>query len=36
MQFKERGKSLAVIAAQAGFSGRLAYNVVSRSYETAN
>lgn len=36
MQSKERGKSLAVAAAQAGFSERSAYNVASRSYATAN
>lgn len=36
MQSKERGKSQAVAAAQAGFSERSAYNVASRSYETAN
>ena len=36
MQSKERGKSLEVAAAQAGFSERSAYNIANRSFETAN
>ena len=35
MQSKERGKSQAIAAAQAGFSERSAYNIVNRSFETA-
>jgi transposase len=36
MQSKERGKSVAVAAAQAGFSERSAYNIEKRSFEPAN
>lgn len=36
MQSKERDKSVAVAAAQAGFSERSAYNIANRSFETAN
>lgn len=36
MQSKERGKSVAVAAAQAGFSERSAYNIANRSFETAS
>lgn len=36
MQSKTRGKSIAVAAAQAGFSERSAYNIMSASHETAN
>lgn len=36
MQSKKSGKSLAVAAAQAGFSERSAYNIANRSFETAN
>jgi transposase len=35
MQSKERGKSSAVAAAQAGFSERSAYNIANRSFEIA-
>jgi len=36
MQSKERCKSVAVAAAQAGFCERSAYNIANRSFETAN
>jgi transposase len=36
MQSKKSGKSIAVAAAQAGFSERSAYNIENRSFETAN
>ena len=36
MQSKEKGKSVSVAAAQAGFSERSAYNVANRSFQSAN
>ena len=36
IQSKERGKSVVVAAAQAGFSERSAYNIASCSFETVN